>query len=243
MLERIREALFFRTQHLHHVVVAERQLGIGVAHQSRQLRHQLVEERLHLAQLIAVPDCAPNDTSQDVTTAFVARNHTVDDQERAGTDMVGNDAQRRRSEVLGVGARSGGANEVPKKIDVVVAVDVLQDGRQTFEPHAGVDARFGQRRQRALVVAIELHEHQVPDLDVAIAVSIGRTGGAARDFRAVVIEDFAARATRTRVGHLPEIVGCVRRALVVANAHDAFARHADVVRPDRRTPRRPSGRR
>ena len=81
-------------------------------------------------------------------------------------------------------------------------------------------------------VAVELHEHEIPDLDVAVAVGLGRSRRAAPDFRAVVVEDLRARAARAGVGHLPEIVARVLGALVVADAHAALGRHADVLRPE-----------
>ena len=81
-------------------------------------------------------------------------------------------------------------------------------------------------------VAVELHEHEVPDLDVAVALGFGRSRRAARNFGAVVVEDLGARAAWAGVGHLPEVVARVLRALVVADAHDALGRHADVLRPD-----------
>src|SRR5690606_18574048 len=58
------------------------------------------------------------------------------------------------------------------------------------------------------------------------------TGRAAGDMRAVVVEYFRARAAGAGVGHLPEVVGSERRALVVADADDAVFRQADVVAPD-----------
>src|SRR3546814_13644206 len=79
---------------------------------------------------------------------------------------------------------------------------------------------------------LELHEHQVPDLDEAIAVLVGRTRRAAGDMRAMVVEDLGAGAAGTGVGHLPEVVRGVRRALVVADAADALGRQADVAMPD-----------
>jgi hypothetical protein len=54
-------------------------------------------------------------------------------------------------------------------------VHVLQDRREALEPHARVDAGLRQRRERALRIAVELHEHEVPDLDVAVAVLAGRS--------------------------------------------------------------------
>ena len=48
----------------------------------------------------------------------------------------------------------------------------------------------------------------------------------------MVEEDLRAGAARAGVGHLPEIVGGVLGALVVADAHDALLRHADFISPD-----------
>src|SRR5690606_19850620 len=76
------------------------------------------------------------------------------------------------------------------------------------------------------------HEHQVPDLDVAITVLVWGTGRTAGVVRAVVVEDLGAGAAGAGVGHLPEIVGGERGPLVVADADDALGRQADVVAPD-----------
>src|SRR5581483_2822682 len=104
-------------------------------------------------------------------------------------------------------------------------------GREALQAHAGVDAGRRQLRQRAVGGEVELHEDEVPDLDEAIAVLVRRTGRAARNFGSVVVEDFGARPARTRVGHLPEVVARVRRALVVADAHDALLGQADLLVP------------
>src|SRR3546814_14253380 len=64
------------------------------------------------------------------------------------------------------------------------------------------------------------------------SVRVGRTRRAAGDMRAMVVEDLGAGAAGTGVGHLPEVVRGVRRALVVADADDALGRQADVAMPD-----------
>jgi hypothetical protein len=114
---------------------------------------------------------------------------------------------------------------------------VLQHRGQAFQAHAGVDAGLGQlvhHVRAALLVdlTIELHEHVVPDLDVAVAVFIRRARWAAGDLRAVVVEDLGAWSAGAGVAHHPEVVGGERGALVVADAHDALGRHADVLVPD-----------
>ena len=81
-------------------------------------------------------------------------------------------------------------------------------------------------------VAIELHEYVVPDFDIAVAVFVGRSRRAARNVGAVIIKNLGAGAARAGIAHRPEIVARVARALIVADAHDANFRHADVVVPD-----------
>jgi hypothetical protein len=48
----------------------------------------------------------------------------------------------------------------------------------------------------------------------------------------MIIENLTARTAWPRIGHLPEIVRGVTRALVVADTDDAFGRNADVIGPD-----------
>ncbi len=111
---------------------------------------------------------------------------------------------------------------VLEQVDLVVAVHMLQDGRQALQAHARVHARCGQRRDVALLVHVELHEHVVPDFDETVAIFIGRTGRATGNVRAVVVENFRARAAGAGVGHHPEVVGLVAPAFVVADADHAL---------------------
>ena len=146
--------------------------------------------------------------------------------------MVGDHAQRLVFQVGGAGFARGGLDQGLEQVDLVVAVHVLQHGGQALHAHAGVHARLRQLVHHARFVAVELHEHQVPDFNEAVAVFLGRARRAAPDVGAVVVEDLGARAARTHVGHLPEVVRGVARALVVADADDALFRHADLVGPD-----------
>src|SRR5258708_3810668 len=82
------------------------------------------------------------------------------------------------------------------------------------------------------LVAVELHEDQVPDLDVAVALGPCGSRGTAFDIFAVVVEHFRAGAARPRVRHLPEVVALeLARSRLVADADAALLRHADVLRP------------
>ena len=119
-----------------------------------------------------------------------------------------------------------------EQVDFVVAVDVLHYCRHALQAHAGIDGRFGQRVHITLLVAVELHEHAVPNFNPAVAVFFRAAGNAAPNFFAVVVENFRAGAAGAGVAHLPEVVGRVFRAFVVADADDALGRHTDFVQPD-----------
>ncbi len=176
---------------------------------------------------------APDDPAQHVAAALVARNHAVDDEERAGADVIGDDLERVRRQVVGARLARGGLDQVLEEVDLVVRVHALQHRGDALEAHAGVHRRLRQRMQLAVLVAVELHEHEVPDLDVAVAVGLGRAGRAARDLGAVVVEDLGARTARAGVAHLPEVVALERRpARLVADAGDAVVRNADVLAPE-----------
>ena len=172
-------------------------------------------------------DGAPNDPAQHVAAPLVGGQHTVEDQEAAGADVVGDDAQRGAVDRLLTGDIGGRRDQVAEQVDVVVGVHALHDGGEALEAHAGVHRRLRQRRQRAVAGTIELHEHEVPDLDVAVAVLVRRTGRAAGNLRPVVVEDLAAGTAGSGIAHCPE----VRR---LAEAREARGIHADLLQPDLR---------
>ena len=75
------------------------QLRIRVAHLLVEVLDQPVEERLLLPELVAMADRAADDPPQHVAAAVAARDHAVDDQERARADVIGDDLERRIVEV------------------------------------------------------------------------------------------------------------------------------------------------
>ena len=83
----------------------------------------------------------------------------------------------------------------------------MQHRRYPLQAHAGINGRLGQRIQLACRVPVELHEHQIPDLDIASAVAAERAIGVALigSCRAHVVMDLAAGAAGAGVAHLPEI--------------------------------------
>ena len=227
-----KESLFFLLENFHHAHLRRRQFWKSHTHFSDQIRHHLVEERRTRAQLVAVADRAADDAAQHIAAPFVAGNHAVGDQEGTGADMIGQHLERIVGEIVGFCFACRGIDQRLEQVDLVVAMHMLQHRRDALQPHAGIHRRLGQRMHHAVLVAVELHEHVVPDFDVAVAVFLGGAGRAAPDVRAVVVENFGARAARAGVAHHPEIVRGVARALVVADADHALGRHADLLGPD-----------
>ena len=95
-----------------------------------------------------------------------------------------------------------------KQIGVEIRELPLQHRGRALEAHAGVNRWLGQWMQIAFVIPVELHEDEVPDLDVPRGVRRERIVILAglEPLRAVVIEDLRARAAGTGVPHLPEVV-------------------------------------
>ena len=87
-------------------------------------------------------------------------------------------------------------------VGLVDGDDALEDRRGPLEAHAGVDVLLRERRQRAVLVELVLHEHEVPELEEAVALAAGRAvGAAAAELLAAVVEELGvgpagARARR-----------------------------------------------
>ena len=146
--------------------------------------------------------------------------------------MVGDDAQALVAQIFFAGFTRGRSDQLFEQVDLVVAVLVLQNGGQPLQPHTGIHAGCGQGFERAVALHVELHEHVVPDLDIAVTVGVGRPRWATRNGGAVIVENFAAGTAGAGIGHHPEIVGGVFGALVVADTHHALRRQSDLFCPD-----------
>ncbi len=105
------------------------------------------------------------------------------------------------------GQLGDGADQRAEQVDGIVVVGALQHRGDALEPHAGVDRRPRQVDALAAGQLLELHEHQIPDLDEAVALGVGRARRTAWNLVAVVVENLRARPAGTDVAHLPEVVG------------------------------------
>ena len=207
-LQGLAEAALLELQGLGDERLGADQLGIGLPHLAHERRHEPPHQRVLGAEKLGVAHGAAHDPAQHVAAALVRGQHAVGDEEGRGAQMVGDDPVRRLLRPVGgdVGQVLDRADERAHHVGGVVVVRALQDGGDALEPHAGVDRRLRQGDALAGPDLLELHEDEVPDLDEAVAVLVGRARRAAGDVLAVVVEDLRARTAGAGVAHLPEIV-------------------------------------
>ena len=170
LLQGLGKLLFLGFQHALDMSLLLHQFREGRAHFAGQGGIDLVEEGTAGTELVAVTAGAANDATQHIAAAFVGRQYAVGNQEAAGADMVSHHLQRGLAFVGAANRDRRRIQQALEQVDLVVRVDVLQHGTDAFQPHTGVHARRRQRVQHAVRGAVELHEHVVPDLDVAVAI-------------------------------------------------------------------------
>jgi hypothetical protein len=61
------------------------------------------------------------------------------------------------------------------EVDIVDRLHLLHDHDQPLQPHAGIDVLPWQRCARPIWVLDELHEDVVPNLQIPLALTTGRT--------------------------------------------------------------------
>ncbi len=107
---------------------------------------------------------------------------------------------------IDAGGVGRGLDQRAHQVGVVVVVLALQHRADPLQPHAGVDGRARQRLAPVGVDLLVLHEHEVPDLDEAVAVLVRAARRAACDGGAVVVEYLRTRAAGAGGAHRPEVV-------------------------------------
>ena len=184
-LQRLAETGLLQPQGFLDQVLGAHQFRIGLAHLAHQCPDQPMHQRVPGAEQLRMAHRAAHDPAQHIAAAFVRGQHAVGDQERRGAQMVGDHAQRGLLLALRIGAGQfgDGADQGDEQIDVVIVVLALQHRGDALEACAGIDRGLRQRIAHAALELLELHEHEVPDLDEAVAVLLGRAGGPPRSCR------------------------------------------------------------
>ena len=201
------------------------QLAVLLAHQFRDplgVAHQ--EPGVELQGVAALEDRPAHDPPQHVAAVLVRGDDAVGDQEGHRAAVVGEDPQRAvGGKVLAVATPGELLTERDQRRELVGLEHrglVLEDRRHPVEPQPGVDVLRRQRRQHALGVLVELHEHQVPVLEEALVLAAGKVVRAPQ-LDATVEVQLRAGAAGPRRADLPEVLRA--RAL-----DDPLARNADL---------------
>ena len=158
-------------------------------------------------------DRAPDQPAQHVAAALIRGRHALGDEEGHAAPVVGDDPVRlRRSRrVVVADARLAGdpVHDQAEAVGVEDRLGALEQHRAALEAHAGVDVLLRQRRQRPVRVEVELHEDEVPKLDVAVAILAVRATRleSAAELLASVEVELGARAARPGLARgAPEVV-------------------------------------
>ncbi len=221
-VERLAERLFFFQDDRGDALRVLLQLGEEAAHVLDHRGDEPGEEAgLRTEHLPPVAHGPTQDAAQHVPAPLVARHRPVGDRERQRADVVRDHAVGRvdvadvgLAELAAVPVRGGGRlldrrEDRREDVAVVVAALALQDAREAFEPHAGVDVLGRQDFQRAVGLAVELDKHVVPDLDhvrVRLVHQLRHHPRREAHHHLPIDMDLRARAARPRVAHLPEVV-------------------------------------
>ena len=222
-----REALLLGGEDGVHVLAVLLELGIDGAHLPDHDVGEACQERCLQADAVALQDGAADDPAQHVAASLVRGSDAVGDEERHRAAVVGQHAVGLGRDLVGaVGGASFPLDPLHDRLEavgLVHRVDALEDRRGALDAHARVDVLPGQRRQRVVGVQLELHEHEVPELEVAIALAArGAVVAAAALRRAAVVVELAAGAARPDGPRLPEVVGA-------RQPDDPLGRHAHLL--------------
>ena len=189
------------------------QLGIGLAHLSVDLVDKLGQEGALDTQQTTVEHGTAEQAAKDVLAALVTGKDAVRDHKVDGTGVVGDDAQGAAGAGVIVGVIGLAADllteldKVLHQIAVVVSGLVLHDSGHALQTHARIEVAVRQLRHGAVLLAVVLGKHEVPELKEAVAVASGlAVGAAATDLLAHVKVDLGARTAGAGGASGPEVV-------------------------------------
>ena len=139
----------------------------------------LAGEALGHAQLHAVAHGAADQAAQHVALIHVGRGHAavVADDEGGGAHVIGDDADGLGGflvlAVLLAGQLLDLADDAREDFGLVDGLYALEHAVGALQAHAGVHVLLLQRDERAVGLLLILHEHVVPDLQIASAGAVG----------------------------------------------------------------------
>ena len=229
VVERRREALLLGGDNALDEGDVLEQLGVGLTHLSVDLVDELGQEGALDAQQATVEHGTAEQAAKDVLATLVTGQDAVRDHKVDGTGVIGDDTQRAAGTGVIVGVIGLAADllaqldEVLHQIAVVIGGLVLHDGGHALQAHARIEVAVRQLGHGAVLLAVVLGKHEVPELKEAVAVTAGlAVGAAAADLLAHVKVDLGARTAGAGGTGGPEVVVLAQtRDVILGNAQGA----------------------
>ena len=223
------EPLLFLAHHPLHKIAAGTKLRESLAHDIDHHAGSLIEERVGQAEQLPEPQGPANQPTQHIAPALVGGHDAIGQEKSHGPAVIADDPQG--GVVLVVvavghpGDGGGRSDDGLKKINVEIGMHALDNGGNALQAHAGVDAGTRQGHAVARLDLVVLHEHEVPDFEIPVAVALADAAvRAAAHGLAPVVHDLGTGAAGAGVAHGPEIV-------LVAQAKDAVVGEAGNLFP------------
>ena len=179
LLQRALEALLLQLELLQDEPSMALQLRIVVLVLVDDDLCDLAGEALGHAQLHAVAHGAADQAAQHVALVHVGGGHAavVADDEGGGAHVVGDDADGLGGllvlAVLLAGQLLNLADDAREDLGLIHGLDTLEHAVGALKAHASVHVLLLQRNERAVGLLLILHEHVVPDLQIASAGAVG----------------------------------------------------------------------
>ena len=227
------EAFLFTGQCIHNRLAILDQLRISVTVLIDDHGSQFGHERSLQTDLGSEASRAANDHAANVIAANIPGNHAIRDQESHRPGVIRHHPIGGKVGIhLGYGSVIQLANlfhDRGKEVSAVIRIHVLHDRDDPLETHAGIHVGRRQRIKLGRINAIVLHENQVPDFEIALAIPIYRANMAGdillvAELRTAVNVDFTARPAGTGLGHFPEV-------LLAAKIQHMALHHAGLLQP------------
>src|SRR3990172_9493519 len=98
-------------------------------------------------------------------------------------------------------------NQRHKEIGLIVALHPLDDRCDTLKPHPGVNRGLRERKKLTRCLSLILHEYQIPQLEVSVAVAPHTAFRPSTSYlRPLIYDDLGTGTAGTCIPHLPEVV-------------------------------------
>ncbi len=208
------EGVLLTVRGLGHVMEGLLQLGVARHHRVLGHREQRRQHRIGHAERAHRLDDAAQQAAQHVAAAVVGRAHAVAHDHQRGTHVVGDhaelDVHRLVVAVQAAGHALRGLDDREHLVGLIDVVLALQQIGHALQAGAGIDVLVLQLADDVQVglgldvVDLEVLEHQVPDLDVAVLVGDRATLDA--ELGAAVHVDLGAGAAGAGAAGGPEVV-------------------------------------